>query len=216
VIIIGGMMAGLVTPTEAAIFACAYSLALGTIIAWLVNTVAGKRIYPVMSLKQFIRVSFDTIETTAVILFIVAGASIFGWCLTSSRATDALGEWIISVADSPLIFLFYVNIFLLIVGCFMETIAAITILVPVLLPVAVKLGIDPVHFGLIMVLNLMIGLLTPPVGMVLYVLSRVAKISFEETVKAVWPFLIPLLAVLLIITVFPQTVLWLPNLLAGR
>jgi tripartite ATP-independent transporter DctM subunit len=216
VIIIGGMMAGLFTPTEAAIFACAYSLALGTIIAATVNAVAGRRIYPVMSMKQFVRVSFDTIETTAVVLFIVAGASIFGWCLTESRATDALGAWIISVANTPMSFLLLVNVFLLIVGCFMETIAAITILVPVLLPVALKLGIDPVHFGLIMVLNLMIGLLTPPVGMVLYVLARVANISFEETVKAVWPFIIPLLAVLLIITVFPQTVLWLPNQLAPR
>jgi tripartite ATP-independent transporter DctM subunit len=216
VIIIGGMMAGLFTPTEAAIFACAYALALGTVIAWVVNLVAGRRIYPVMSGKQFLRVSFDTIETTAVVLFIVAGASIFGWCLTTSRATDALGEWIIAVANDPITFLLMVNVFLLIVGCFLETIAAITILVPVLLPVALKLGIDPVHFGLIMVLNLMIGLLTPPVGMVLYILSRVAKISFEETVRAVWPFLIPLLAVLLIITLFPQTVLWLPNLVSGR
>ncbi|MGL5113750.1 MAG: TRAP transporter large permease, partial [Beijerinckiaceae bacterium] len=216
VIIIGGMMAGLFTPTEAAIFACAYSLALGTIIAATVNAVAGRPIYPVMSLKQFVRVSFDTIETTAVVLFIVAGASIFGWCLTMSRATDTLGEWIISVASDPITFLILVNIFLLIVGCFMETIAAITILVPVLLPVAVKLGIDPVHFGLVMVLNLMIGLLTPPVGMVLYVLARVARISFEETVKAVWPFLIPLFAVLIIITFVPQTVLWLPSVLANR
>jgi tripartite ATP-independent transporter DctM subunit len=216
VIIIGGMMAGLFTPTEAAIFACAYALALGTVIAWIVNRIAGRPLYPVMSMKQFIRVTFDTLETTAVVLFIVAGASIFGWCLTTSRATDALGEWIIAVASTPIIFLLLVNGFLLIVGCFLETIAAITILVPVLLPVALKLGIDPVHFGLVMVLNLMIGLLTPPVGMVLYVLARVAKISFEEAVQAVWPFLIPLLGVLALITFVPETVTWLPNLLAGR
>jgi TRAP-type C4-dicarboxylate transport system permease large subunit len=95
----------------------------------------------------------------------------------------------------------------------METIAAITILTPVLLPVAVKLGIDPVHFGIVMVLNLMIGLLTPPVGMVLYVLARVASISFEDCVRAVGPFLIPLFAVLALITFVPETVLWLPRLL---
>jgi TRAP-type C4-dicarboxylate transport system permease large subunit len=95
----------------------------------------------------------------------------------------------------------------------METIAAITILTPVLLPVALKLGIDPVHFGLIMVLNLMIGLLTPPVGMVLYVLTRVAKISFEDCVKACAPWLIPLIAVLILITFVPETVLWLPRTL---
>jgi tripartite ATP-independent transporter DctM subunit len=216
VIIIGGMMAGWFTPTEAAVFACAYALALGTIIAAVVNRVAGRPLYPVMSMRQFLRVSFDTLETTAVILFIVAGASIFGWCLTQSRATDALGAWIITVADDPVSFLILVNVFLLAVGCFMETIAAITILVPVLLPVALKLGIDPVHFGIVMVLNLMIGLLTPPVGMVLYVLSRVARITFEECVKAVAPFLVPLVLVLILVTFVPQTVLWLPGLLAGR
>ena len=166
-----------------------------------------------LTLRQFIRVTMDTIETTAVVLFIVAGASIFGWVLTTTRTTDALGEWIIAYAADPITFLILVNVFLLIVGCFMETIAAITILTPVLLPVAVKLGIDPVHFGLIMVLNLMIGLLTPPVGMVLYVLTRVANISFEECVKACAPFLAPLIAVLLLITFVPQTVLWLPRLL---
>jgi tripartite ATP-independent transporter DctM subunit len=220
VIIIGGMMAGWFTPTEAAVFACAYALALGTVLATVINGAAALmgrgRVYPVLSFKQFLRVTFDTIETTAVILFIVAGASIFGWCLTTSRATDQLAEWILSVASDPITFLVMVNLFLLVVGCFMETIAAITILVPVLLPVAVKLGIDPVHFGIIMVLNLMIGLLTPPVGMVLYVLARVAKISFEECVKAVAPFLIPLLLVLALITFVPQTVLWLPNLLVQR
>jgi tripartite ATP-independent transporter DctM subunit len=216
VIIIGGMMAGLFTPTEAAVFACAYALALGTVIAALVNRLAGRPVYPVMTPRQLVRVTFDTLETTAVVLFIVAGASIFGWCLTQSRATDALGVWIISVASDPVTFMILVNVFLLVVGCFMETIAAITILVPVLLPVALKLGIDPVHFGLVMVLNLMIGLLTPPVGMVLYVLARVAGISFEECVKAVWPFVIPLIAVLVLISFVPQTVLWLPNLLAGR
>jgi tripartite ATP-independent transporter DctM subunit len=216
VIIIGGMMAGLFTPTEAAVFACAYALALGTVIALAVNRLAGRPIYPVMTGRQLVRVTFDTLETTAVVLFIVAGASIFGWCLTQSRATDALGAWIISVARDPVTFLLLVNVFLLVVGCFMETIAAITILVPVLLPVALKLGIDPVHFGIVMVLNLMVGLLTPPVGMVLYVLSRVANITFEECVQAVWPFVIPLLAVLMLISFVPQTVLWLPNLLAGR
>jgi hypothetical protein len=106
--------------------------------------------------------------------------------------------------SDPITFLILVNVFLLMVGCFMETIAAITILTPVLLPVAIKLGIDPVHFGLIMVLNLMIGLLTPPVGMVLYVLARVARISFEDAVRACAPWLIPLLLVLLLITFVPR------------
>jgi TRAP-type C4-dicarboxylate transport system permease large subunit len=105
-----------------------------------------------------------------------------------------------------------VNIFLLIVGCFMETIAAITILVPVLLPLMEKIGVDPVHFGLIMVLNLMIGLLTPPVGMVLYILARVSGISFERATRACLPFLIPLLASLALVTYWPAMVMYLPNL----
>lgn len=216
-IIIGGMSLGLFTPTEAAVFACAYALLLSVVIHRAFNMVLvarGQRPkYSVLSLRQFVRVTMDTIETTAVVLFIVAGASIFGWVLTTTRTTDALGEWIITYAADPITFLLLVNLFLLLVGCFMETIAAITILTPVLLPVAIKLGIDPVHFGIIMVLNLMIGLLTPPVGMVLYVLARVAKISFEESMRACAPWLLPLLLVLLVITFIPQTVLWLPDLL---
>ncbi|WP_230531532.1 TRAP transporter large permease [Microvirga roseola] len=216
-IIIGGMSFGLFTPTEAAVFACGYALLLSVVIHRAFNLVLAargeKHRYSVLSLRQFVRVTMDTIETTAVVLFIVAGASIFGWVLTTTRTTDALGEWIIAYAADPITFLILVNVFLLAVGCFMETIAAITILTPVLLPVAMKLGIDPVHFGIIMVLNLMIGLLTPPVGMVLYVLARVARISFEDSMKACAPWLLPLIAVLLVITFVPQTVLWLPDLL---
>jgi len=219
-IIIGGMSFGIFTPTEAAVFACAYALLLSTVVHMALNGVmrmlGRPPKYSVLSMRQFIRVTMDTIETTAVVLFIVAGASIFGWVLTTTRATEALGAWILAVAQDPVTFLILVNVFLLIVGCFMETIAAITILTPVLLPVALTLGIDPVHFGIIIVLNLMIGLLTPPVGMVLYVLSRVASISFEDCVKAVVPFLIPLLLVLILITFVPATTLWLPELLKAH
>ena len=211
VIIIGGMSFGWFTPTEAAVAACFYALLLSTVIAKGINLVVGRTIYPVLTMRQFVRVTMDTVETTAVVMFIVAGASIFGWVLTTTRTTEALGAWILAVADSQLVFLVLINVFLLIVGCFMETIAAITILTPVLLPVAVTLGVDPIHFGIIMVLNLMVGLLTPPVGMVLYVLTRVANISFEECVKAVTPFLLPLFLVLVLITFMPATVLWLPE-----
>ena len=109
--------------------------------------------------------------------------------------------------------LIVMNLILLAVGCFMETVAAITILVPVMLPIAVTLGIDPVHFGVIMVLNLMLGLLTPPVGMVLYVLARVAKIPFEQCVVGTAPFLIPLVVVLLLVTFIPGITMWLPTLI---
>jgi TRAP-type C4-dicarboxylate transport system permease large subunit len=104
-----------------------------------------------------------------------------------------------------------VNVFLMFVGCFIETIAAITILVPVLVPIAVKLGIDPVHFGLVMVLNLMIGLITPPVGLVLFIMARIAEISIERTIVALLPWFIPLLGSLVVITYVPQIVLWLPS-----
>jgi tripartite ATP-independent transporter DctM subunit len=162
---------------------------------------------------MLVKISMDTIETTAAVLFIVAAASIFAWVLTTTQVTEAIAQWVLSVTDNKWTFLLMVNVFLLFVGCFMETIAAITILVPVLVPIALKLGIDPVHFGLVMVLNLMIGLMTPPVGMVLFVLAKVSKLGFEDTVKAVMPWMIPLLATLLIITFVPALVLWLPGLL---
>ncbi len=201
VILIGGMASGLFTPTEAAVAAVAWALFLGFV--W----------YRTLNLRMLVKISMDTIETTASVLFIVAAASIFAWVLTTTQVTEAIAQWVLSITDNKWVFLILVNLFLLFVGCFMETIAAITILVPVLLPIAIKLGIDPVHFGLIMVLNLMIGLLTPPVGMVLFVLAKVSRLGFEQTVKAVLPWMVPLLATLVIITFFPALVLWLPKLL---
>lgn len=155
----------------------------------------------------------DTIETTAAVLIIVGAASLFGWVLTTARVTEAVTEILLGISRNPLVLLLLINILLLIVGCFMETIAAISILVPVLMPAVIQAGIDPVQFGVIMVLNLMIGLLTPPVGMVLFVLARVANISFDRTVRAVMPFLIPLLLVLALITIFPSLTLIVPQYL---
>jgi len=204
VILIGGMATGLFTPTEAAVAAVAWALFLG--FGW----------YRTLNWRMLIKISMETIETTAVVLFIVASASIFAWVLTTTQMTEAIAQWVLSISDNPLVFLLLANLFLLFVGCFMETIAAITILVPVFMPIIAKLGIDPVHFGLVMILNLMIGLLTPPVGMVLFILQKVAKISFEATVKAVLPWLWPLLATLALITYVPQIVLWLPGVIYGK
>jgi TRAP-type C4-dicarboxylate transport system permease large subunit len=201
VILIGGMTSGLFTPTEAAVAAVAWALFLGFV--W----------YRTLNLRLLVKISMETIETTASVLFIVAAASIFAWVLTTTQVTDAIAQWVLGFTDNKWTFLLLVNLFLLFVGCFMETIAAITILVPVLVPIALKLGIDPVHFGLVMVLNLMIGLLTPPVGMVLFVLAKVSRLSVEDTMRAVYPWMIPLLATLAIITFFPAVVLWLPGLL---
>ncbi|GAB4394136.1 MAG: TRAP transporter large permease [Kiloniellaceae bacterium] len=201
VIIVGGILGGVFTPTEAAIAASAYALLLGLLV------------YRTLTVRRLLRVSFDTIETTAVVMFIVAAASIFAWILTSNRVTEQFAALILTVTENPVIILLMMNVILLVVGCFMETIAAITILVPVLLPIVVKLGVDPVHFGVVMVLNLMIGLLTPPVGMVIYVLSRVSGVPFERCVSATAPFLIPLVAVLLLVTFVPQLSMFLPTLI---
>nr|WP_300311157.1 TRAP transporter large permease [Halomonas sp.] len=200
VIIVGGIVSGAFTPTEAAIAAVVYALLLGGVI------------YRTLTWRRLLKVSMETIETTAVILLIVAGASIFAWILTSNNVTAHVMELLGPFQDNPIAVLLIANLVLIVVGCFMETIAAITILVPVLLPVAVGAGVDPVHFGVIMVLNLMIGLLTPPVGMVLYVLSRVSHISFEKCMRGTLPFLVPLVAALLLVTFVPQISLWLPTL----
>lgn len=201
VIIVGGILSGAFTPTEAAVAACAWALFLGLVV------------YRTLSLPRFLRVSFDTIETTAVVLLVVGAASIFAWILTSNRLPEQFAAGLLAISDRPWVLLLLINLILLAVGCFMETVAAITIMVPVLLPIAVTLGIDPVHFGVIMVLNLMLGLLTPPVGMVLYVLARVAKIPFEDCVVGTAPFLIPLVIVLLMVTFIPGITMWLPTLI---
>lgn len=201
VIIVGGILTGAFTPTEAAISASVYALILGVVV------------YRTLTWKRLFHVSMDTIETSAIILFIVAAASIFAWILTSNRVTEHFASILMGMTKNPFLILLMLNLVLFIVGCFMETVAAITILVPVLLPIAEGVGIDPVHFGVIMVLNLMIGLLTPPVGMVLYVLSRVADISFERCSAATLPFLFPLVVVLALITFIPSFSMWLPTLI---
>jgi len=203
VIIIGGIASGIFTPTEAAIASVVYALILGLV-------------YRTLNLKKLIAVSMETAETTAVILLIVAGASIFAWVLTANQVTEKFAALVLGITENKYLLLLVINILLLIVGCFMETIASITILTPVLLPVVIKLGIDPIHFGVIMVLNLMIGLLTPPVGMVLFVLTRVAKIPFDRIVRATVPFIIPLVIVLFLITYFEPLCMWLPRILFAK
>src|SRR5947207_568164 len=199
VLLIGGMSTGIFTPTEGAIAASVWALVLGLV--W----------YRTLSWKMLAKVAMDTIETTSVVLFIVAAASIFGWLLTATRVTDAVAAWVLSFTHSPWVFLLLANVLMLFVGCFLEPTAAILILVPVLMPVVTQLGIDPVHFGLVMVLNLMIGLLHPPMGMVLFVLARVANLSIEKTTMAIIPWLVPLLLSLLLITYIPAISLLLPR-----
>jgi TRAP-type C4-dicarboxylate transport system permease large subunit len=199
VLLIGGMTTGVFTPTEGAIAACVWAIVLGFF--W----------YCTLNFKMFVKICLDTVETTSTVLFIVAAASIFGWMLTATGVTTAIGQWVLGFTSEPWMFLLLANALMLFVGCFLEPTAAITILVPILVPICQQLGIDLVHFGLVMVLNLMIGLLHPPMGMVLFVLARVAKLSVERTTVAILPWLFPLLGSLVVITYVPSLVLWLPK-----
>jgi len=198
-IIMGGMTFGWFTPTEAAIAACAWAMILGVFL------------YRSLSFKQFYKVTLDTVETTAGVLLIVGAASLFGWVLTTTRITEYAAEALLSYTSNRYVILLLINVLLLIVGCFLEPIASISILVPVLMPVITKVGIDPVHFGVVMTLNLMIGLLHPPLGMVLFVLARISKLSIERTTMAILPWLIPLLGSLIAVTLIPELTLWLPR-----
>jgi TRAP-type C4-dicarboxylate transport system permease large subunit len=200
-LLIGGMTAGLFTPTEAAVAACAWALYLG-----LVR-------YRTMTFRSVAKATFETVETTASVLFIVSSAAIFGWLLTATKVADVLSNAFLAVTDQRWVFLILVNILILIVGSFIDTLAAITILVPILMPLLLKFGVDPIHFGVVITLNLMIGLLHPPLGMVLYVLARVARMSVEATTMAILPWLVPLMLALGLITFIPEITLWLPKML---
>jgi len=200
VLIIGGMRAGAFTPTEGAICAVAYALFLGVLV------------YRTLGLRAIIKVSFETVEITAAILIIVAGSEIFGWLLTTTRVSEQVVGWVLAITEQKWLILLIANIFLLLVGLAIEPLPAILILVPIMLPIMESIGVDPVHFGLIMVLNLCIGLLTPPVGIVLFILARVGGISFEDAARGVTPFMVPLLGVLMLCTYVPEVVMWLPTM----
>lgn len=201
VILIGGIWSGKFTPTEAAVVAVIYALFLGVVV------------YREIKPSQIINIFYEGMQDTAIIMFIVTCASLFGWLLVRLRIPMILADQLLAVSQNPLVILLICNVFLLIVGFFLETNAAVNILTPIMVPLIITVGIDPLHFGVIMILNLMIGLLTPPVGMVLYTLTRVAELPFYELQRAIIPFIIPLVVVLIIITLFPQTVLWLPGLM---
>ena len=201
VLLIGGMTMGWFTPTEAAVAAVLWSLFLG-----LVR-------YRTMTFRTLAKASFDTIETTASVLFIVTAASIFAWLLTVSQAAQLFSDFMFGLTDNWWTFLIVVNILLLIVGAFLDTIAAISILVPILMPVAARYGIDPVHLGLILTLNLMIGLLTPPMGLALFLMADIAEISMRQLLRALVPFYIPLIVTQVVITAWPDVVLAIPRLI---
>ncbi len=204
VVILGGMFSGFFTPTEAAAVACLYALFLGFVV------------YRTLHWRQLGPILIETAETTGVVMVLVMAAGALGWCISISRLPQTLTPLILSTIESPLVFLLIVNVFLLVVGCFMEALAAMLILIPILVPAATSYGIDPVQFGVMVVLNLIIGTITPPVGVVLFVVTRIADISFETMSRAILPWLIPLITVLAAVALWPPVTTFLPNLLMGK
>lgn len=200
VIIIGGILTGMFTPTEAAGVGACYMIVLGLA-------------YRSVRLRDLPAIFRDTALTTASIMIILAASAVLGWILAREQVPQAVAGAIFEVTDNKVVFLILVNMALLLLGAIIEPTSALVLSVPILLPVAVEFGVDPVHFGVIAVLNLMIGLLTPPVGGVLYVLSSVTGVSVAEVFRGVAPFLVPLLVVLGIVTFAPGLVMWLPGLL---
>lgn len=204
IILFAGIFSGIFTPTEAAVVAAFYSLILGLFV------------YRELKLKDLPKIILSTIETTGVVLALVMTANVFGYVLTVSQVPQKLSMALLSFAHSKFLILLIVNLFLIFIGMFMEGTAAILILTPILIPVMMGAGLDQTHACLTMILNLMIGVVTPPVGVVLYVVANVAKVSFERVTKAILPFLIPLFITLILVTAIPALTTWLPNLLFGK
>ena len=193
VIILGGIYGGIFTPTEAAAVAVVYGLIVGLFI------------YKTIKLKDLFDLIIDSASTTATVMFITAAASLFAYVLTRARLDVAISNGLVNLSGgSTVVFFLIVNVILLIAGCFLDSTSALYIFTPLFVPVAQALGIDLIHLGVVMIVNLAIGLFTPPVGVNLYVACGVAKVDLKQISKAVIPLLIASLIVLLIITYIPQ------------
>jgi len=204
VIILGGIFTGIVTPTEAAVVAVVYAVLLAVLF------------YRELTPRKLVQVLTTVAGNTAKITFIIASASLYGWLLAREGAPQRLTSIFLSVSSEPWIIFLMINLMLLVLGCLMETTAILVILTPVLMDLITQVGIDPVHFGVVLTLNLMIGLLTPPVGMTLYVMVSLADVSVADFTKECAIFMIALVVVLGLITYIPGLVTFLPNLLMGR
>ena len=201
VIILGGILTGVCTPTEASVLAVVYALGL---------SLATRE----LSLRDMPRILDEAVTLTMSILFIVASANAFGFLITASQLPQTLAGDFVSVISDKYVGLLIINAFLLFVGMFMESLSAQMILTPILMPIAASLGVDPLHFGVVMVLALVIGMITPPVGMVLYVLTNMTSCTFEQISKAIFPFIVMNVISLLIVTYCPPLVTFLPSLMA--
>lgn len=203
IIIIGGIYGGIFTPTEAAAVSAVWALLIALFV------------YKDITLKELPKVFVESGKTSAMILFIIANASMFAYFLTLESIPEQLTRWVIEMHLTPVLFLVAVNILLLIAGNFMEPSSIVMIMVPLLLPIAKKLGIDPIHFGVIVTINMELGMLTPPVGLNLFVASGITGEPIKNVVKYVFPWFMVLLIGLLLVTYIPQISLWLPSHMGG-
>lgn len=200
VIIMGGILSGIFTATESSAIAVIYTILVGAFV------------YRTLGWSKFVEAAIQSVKITAMVLLIIGSATAFGYVLAILETPTQLANLITTLTDNPILILLIINIMLLVLGTFMDMSPLIVITTPILLPVVQKIGMDPVHFGIVMMLNLGIGLVTPPVGSVLFVGSAVGKIPVEQTVKTIWPFYGALVAALLVITYVPGLSMWLPGL----
>ena len=203
IIIIGGILAGVFTPTEAAVAASLYALIVGMLV------------YGEIKLADLPRILWETAQNTIQVMFIISAAGIFGFLLIRQQVPMTLVAGLMPLTTTPWVVLLIINVILLILGCFMEAIAIMLLTIPVFMPLIARVGVDPVHFGVVMTLNLMIGLLTPPVGMCLYAVSAISKVPLWPLAKELWPYIVALTVCLGLVTYVPGLVLWLPNLVMG-
>jgi C4-dicarboxylate transporter, DctM subunit len=203
IIIIGGILVGIFTPTEAAVAASLYALILGMLV------------YGEIRLADLPRILWETIQNTVQVMFIIAAAGIFGFLLVRQQVPTTLVSGLMSLTTTPWVVLLIINVILLILGCFMEAIAIMLLTIPVFIPLIARVGVDPVHFGVVLTLNLMIGLLTPPVGMCLYAVSAISKVPLWPLAKELRPYIVALTVCLGLVTYVPGLVLWIPNLVMG-
>ncbi|NLL62499.1 MAG: TRAP transporter large permease [Candidatus Atribacteria bacterium] len=200
-IILGGIYGGIFTPTEAAAVAVLYGILVGLFV------------YRELKLKEIPEIIFSSAVGSAVIMFLISTANLFGWFLVREMIPQRLAEAVVSLTTNPYIVLLLINLFLLVVGTFINTTAAIILVTPILLPILVKVGIDPLFMGIVMIVNLAVGMITPPVGLCLFVACNLAKISLDRLTVAILPFLVILIVAIFLVTYVPAISMFLPNLL---
>ena len=202
VIILGGIITGVVTPTESAVIAVAYAF------------VVSKFVYRELSLRELPRMLASTARSTAVIMMVCGAAMSVAYYITLAQVPKQLSELLLSISDNVLVIMLLINLLLLIIGCVMDLAPAVFLMTPILLPIIQSFGLDPIYFGVVMCINLCIGLVTPPVGTVLYVVCGLSKVSIFDLIKPLIPFISVMVAVLLLVTYIPELILFIPNMFA--